>query len=528
MAVLTLFPSTSPFSVPQEWFPDFFAHSLTNPALSVQGSPTTVTVAGPVPFAPGSFTLEIIGVGFTSMEDPDNPNGPGWPLTGEVQSVRLSIDNDIRMTVTDLSIELPSLFHFMFGWDRFPFPQFGNGSDVFSLMLAGDDTIHGTDGHDQLIGGRNTGNDVFYGSSGNDYINADAGNDTIFGGADWDTYSLIPTFFDAAAYRGANINLATGRALDSWGGTDQLSGIEELIGSLMSDRFTGSNGDEEFNGLRGNDTINGGDGFDMVFYDRDLENGGRLGVNVNLATGIATDGWGHTDRLLNVEGVVGTARSDTLVGNTRDNWFMGGDGVDVINGGLGRDAVDFLNFGTMSGAVVNLSLTTEQVQNDGFGNRETLVSIENLGGTILGDSLTGNGFANELYGEAGSDTLSGGGGNDTLNGAAGVDTLTGGTGADVFVFDSWDGSNPFGDRITDFRPGTDRLLFNTDDFAGMDAVLRFRNDTSAGGTGESWFFFNTATDRLFWDRDGTGGAAAVLVATLAGVDSLSVADFLLQ
>jgi len=242
MAVLALFPSTSPFSVPQEWFPDFFAHSLTNPALSVQGSPTTVTVAGvtvagPVPFAPGSFTLEIIGVGFTSIDDPDNPNGPGWPLTGDVQSVRLSIDNDIRLTVTGLNIELPSLFQFMFGWDRFPFPQFGNGFDVFSLMLAGDDTIHGTDGHDQLIGGRNTGNDVFYGGFGDDFINADAGNDTIFGGADWDTYSLMPTFFDASAYRGANINLATGRALDSWGGTDQLSGIEELIGSHMADRL---------------------------------------------------------------------------------------------------------------------------------------------------------------------------------------------------------------------------------------------------------------------------------------------------
>ena len=531
MAVLTLFPSTSPFSVPQEWFPDFFGHSLNNPALSVEGSPTTVTVAGPIPFVPGSFTLEIIGVGFTSMDvpvTPDNPAGSGWPLTGEVQSVSLSLDGEVRLTMTGLTVELPALFHYMFGWNRFGFSQPGNGVDVFSLLLAGSDTINGTDGHDQLIGGRNTGNDVLFGGFGDDYINADAGNDTVFGGGDWDTYSLIPTFHDATAYRGANINLATGRALDSWGGTDQLSGIEELIGSLMADRFTGSDGDEQFSGLRGNDTINGGGGFDIVMYDRDLENGGRLGVNVNLATGIATDGWGNTDRLLNVEAVVGTARNDTLVGNTRDNRFQGGDGVDVFNGGLGRDAVDFYLDNTLNGAVVNLSLTTEQVQNDGFGNRETLVSIESLGGTGFGDSLTGNGFANELFGDAGSDTLSGGGGNDTLNGAAGVDTLTGGTGADVFVFDSWDVSSPFGDRITDFRPGTDRLIFNTDDFAGMDAVLRFRNGTSAGGTGESWFFFNTATDRLFWDRDGTGGEGAILVATLAGVESLSEADFLLQ
>jgi hypothetical protein len=101
----------------------------------------------------------------------------------------------------------------------------------------------------------------------------------------------------------------------------------------------------------------------------------------------------------------------------------------------------------------------------------------------------------------------------------------GGTGADVFVFDSREGGNPFGDRITDFRSGTDTLAFAFADFAGMDGTLRFRNGTSAGGTGESWFFFNSATDRLFWDRDGAGGAAAVLVATLVGVDSLTAADF---
>ena len=162
----------------------------------------------------------------------------------------------------------------MFGWERHGVYRPGNGFDLFSLLLAGDDTIFGSDNGDDIIGGRNGGNDLIYGGGGRDFIKADAGNDTIFGGDDNDTYSLTETFWDGAAYRGANVNLATGIAIDSWGGTDTLLGIERVEGSRMSDRFTGSENDEQFMGLRGNDTINGGAGQDIVRYDRDAEWGG--------------------------------------------------------------------------------------------------------------------------------------------------------------------------------------------------------------------------------------------------------------
>ena len=505
------------------YLPDLFEFDARDPNLNVEPFVSETRVEVTVLRDPGLVTIAAIGTGFTFYEDPVEGGGP--PVSGVVNTITLSVDGVLWMTITGLSVELTDLDHFMFGWENRGEYRPGNGFDLFSLFLAGNDTINGSDFDDDIIGGRNVGNDLIYAGRGFDFIKADAGNDTIFGGDDRDTYSFSETYWDGTAYRGANVNLATGRALDSWGGTDTISGIERVEGSRMADRFTGSDGDEQFSGLRGNDTINGGGGDDLVRYDRDARWGGTLGVNVNLSTGFATDGWGNTDRLLNIESVWATGRSDTIVGNTQDNWISSGDGVDVVNGGLGRDTVDFYFDNVSNGAVVNLSLTTEQVQNDGYGNRETLVSIENLWGTSLADSFTGNAFANDLYGDSGNDTLSGGGGNDTLNGGAGVDTLTGGTGADVFVFDSWDGTAPFGDRITDFRTGIDTLAFDTDDFAGMDATLRFRNGTSAGGTGESWFFFNTATDRLFWDRDGTGGAAAVLVATLVGVNTLTVADF---
>lgn len=506
------------------YLPELFEFDSQDPAFDpdISTSPTQVVLT--MPREPGTVTISATGTGFTYFTDPITGD-QGGPLSGIVDTVTLSVDGQVWMTITGLSVELTDLDHFMFGWFNRGDYRPGNGFDLFSLFLAGDDTINGSDNGDDIIGGRNTGNDLINAGAGYDFIKADAGNDTIFGGADEDVYSFSETYWDGAAFRGANVNLATGRALDSWGGTDTLSSIERLEGSRMSDRFTGADAEEEFAGLRGNDTINGGGGADTIRYDRDVRWGGTGAVNVNLTTGTATDGWGNTDRLLNIENVWGSARSDTIVGNSQDNIFRGFDGVDAINGGSGRDTVDFWDDEVFNGANVNLSFATEQVQNDGFGNRETLVSIENLWGTHLADSFTGNGFANDLYGDAANDTLSGGGGNDTLNGGAGVDTLTGGTGSDVFVFDSWDGSSPFGDRITDFRSGIDSLAFAFEDFAGMDGTVRFRNGTTAGGTGESWFFFNTATDRLFWDADGIGGAAAVLVATLVGVDSLTAADF---
>jgi len=39
------------------------------------------------------------------------------------------------------------------------------------------------------------------------------------------------------------------------------------------------------------------------------------------------------------------------------------------------------------------------------------------------------------------------------------------------------------------------------------------------------FLFDTDDGRLFWDADGTGSGAAVLVATLSNVPPLSASDF---
>ena len=82
------------------------------------------------------------------------------------------------------------------------------------------------------------------------------------------------------------------------------------------------------------------------------------------------------------------------------------------------------------GTVV-VDLAVAGPQNTGFGEIDTLISIENVQGSRFNDTLLGNAVANVLTGEDGDDTLSGFAGNDTLQGADGNDTLDGGLGVDV-------------------------------------------------------------------------------------------------
>ncbi|MBL6082193.1 family 16 glycosylhydrolase [Belnapia sp. T18] len=82
----------------------------------------------------------------------------------------------------------------------------------------------------------------------------------------------------------------------------------------------------------------------------------------------------------------------------------------------------------------------------------TLVDAEGRG-TILNNDVVGRTVA----GTTSNNTLSGAGGDDTVTGGRGNDTMTGGAGADDFVFSRLDGY----DRIKDFVPGTDDLVFRS-------------------------------------------------------------------
>jgi Ca2+-binding RTX toxin-like protein len=138
-------------------------------------------------------------------------------------------------------------------------------------------------------------------------------------------------------------------------------------------------------------------------------------------------------------------------------------------------------------------------------------------------------------GGAGDDILSGQGGRDFLSGGKGSDTLRGGAGADWFVFDTALNAVSNVDTITDFQPGTDKLVLDDDIFTRLAGTLT-GTALSAGnfvsGTvaldGDDYLVYDAATGALRYDADGNAGGAAIQFATLivTGSGVPGAADFL--
>lgn len=148
-----------------------------------------------------------------------------------------------------------------------------------------------------------TDNDVWVGTDSSESFDGGVGNDTLSGG-------------------GGNDLLLGGDGNDSLEGG---SGDDDLFGGAGNDTINGGDGDrDEVWGLAGNDVLMGGAGTrDDLRYDRDAENGGTSGVNVNLASGIAIDGFGNTDTISGFERVRGTQFNDTLIGDGGNNLIRG-------------------------------------------------------------------------------------------------------------------------------------------------------------------------------------------------------------
>jgi Ca2+-binding RTX toxin-like protein len=248
----------------------------------------------------------------------------------------------------------------------------------------------------------------------------------------WAVKTMLPGLLILTGQRGSYTGGAHG-----YGYTDTLLNIEGVRGSKYNDVLTGGNAAngtsvfdylndriEFFLGNAGNDTINGGQGYDRADYATST-----VGVNVNLATGVAQDGFGDTDTLISIEGVRGSVYDDILIGsNGAFESFEGREGNDIIDGAGGVDRVDY--YRSISGATIKLYAYTAQ---DGYGGTDTLINIEDVRGSQFADTITGNSANNNLNGGDGNDTLLGGAGADYLTGGAGNDIIDGGTIPAIFT-----------------------------------------------------------------------------------------------
>ena len=456
----------------------------------------------------------------------------------------------------------------------------GSGADKLTGYLLSDtlsggkgtDTLRGLDGFDFLQGG--DANDLIYGGNDGDFLNGDAGNDTLNGDAGNDF-----------AQGGSGADLVNGGNGDDTlhSHTFSYDGKGDL--GVEIDSVNGGNGNDRVEvGMK--DKANGGAHDDTIQLDLTAS---KVGENFTFSSGLITLASGGTIQNFEMLEFFGGAARDIVTGGDRDDGLNGGGGADVlsgalgndrINGGLGADVVhgdagndaitdtggadrsfgdagddvfylsgfntdaDAFDGGTDKDTVIFWNSDsdeevddelsgfldlTNQALNDGLLKGDTFKNIETFIGSDKDDFMFGSAGVNTFYGSEGDDVLDGRAGNDLLVGGEGSDTMTGGEGKDVFdLSDQGDGVAWFGDIITDFTQGQDKIQVSLE-FLGIESApeldLVVGNNPAPTGSGPQ-LLFDTATHRLWFDMDGAGTEhSGMLVATLEDVTKLAVTDF---
>ena len=143
-------------------------------------------------------------------------------------------------------------------------------------------------------------------------------------------------------------------------------------------------------------------------------------------------------------------------------------------------------------------------------------------------TLTGSMFDDTLTAGSGNDVLQGGAGNDTLIGGKLADTMTGGVGADIFQLNGLKG-NATAHHITDFVSGQDHIALDSKIYKALGlgtlADSAWVNGTTATNTNQH-ILYNSSNGELFYDVDGSGKKAAVLIGVVDNHAALTHGDFM--
>ncbi|HEX8122142.1 MAG TPA: calcium-binding protein [Solirubrobacteraceae bacterium] len=383
---------------------------------------------------------------------------------------------------------------FSFGTARYQL-DLGDLADVLQVTDDGSGSA-GTIGFGFSPGGGvdgGTGDDHLVGGNGGDTLRGGPGSDVLEGGDGGDTVDYSDhTEAVAVTIGGTGGNQAQdGTARDTVDAT-----VENILGGDGADTLTGSDDANLIGGAGGGDTIAGNGGDDFVAGNSLV---GAFGFQPGAADG-----------------------DDTIDAGEGDDTLAGGDGADDLAGGPGSDGAlysdhgvpDFGGTGTGHPVVVTIGGADDDgnAEDGPAGARDNVhADVENLSGTVLGDTLVGDDDANRLDGAAGADTISGHGGADTLNGGSDTvaDTLNGDAGNDVAVAATSTGSQ--GEQIADGGDtfdggdGVDRIDYTARSAAVTVTLAGTASDDGAQGEG----------DRLLNVESATGGSAGD---TLTGTD----------
>ncbi|MEG4392057.1 calcium-binding protein [Microcoleus sp. BROC3] len=457
-----------------------------------------------------------------------------------------------------------------------------------------DDDIDGGDDDDDIDGGK--GKNKIIGGKGKDKIKGGDDDDDIDGGDDDD---------DIEGGKGKNkIKGGLGKDKikggddddDIDGGDDDDSidggiGTDKIIGGSGNDTLTGNEGDDSIEGGLGTNNLSGGNGRDRFIY-RTSRQEIKTVAQADLITDFSVDDdllefsaaafanlsvSSLTRLVITATSAVGSIGSANLLDFTDDisvtsiatlqaRFAALGGNLDTptfcqfTDAETGRSVLVF-NVGTRFEVVASFSLKirlqvtnfvftgppltvpvgTAGPDNVNFSNSPTAVNFDGLAGD---DNIVGSNL---------NDTLQGGDGNDTITGNLGADVLSGGTGADLFVYRT---TKEGGDKITDFKAGTDKFQFlasefgnltttnfdgvtgSTPDITGKELVIftggsyasleaaqakALGNSTTAG-----FFAFTNASNEtvLYFDSNGTSIGGSTLIANLGtAASNLGTADF---
>lgn len=370
-------------------------------------------------------------------------------------------------------------------------------SGVNSVVATGfADILHGTANGETFIG--NGGDDLIEGGTGNDEARYDSGTSPIT--------------------IGVTVDMAAGTVIGDaiYVGTDTLSGIEGIRGSLLDDVYvaTGFAGGEQtgtfrdgilananynrFAGLSGNDTITGNGQTNLDY--RSASAGVKVtftGQGMGTATG-TTEG---NDTFTGVYSISDSPFDDVLTGSNAaaagywEGFNLAG-GNDTVAGGGGND---YISFSATSNVGINLVFTGVGAGKATGNGTDTFTGIEFVIGSAKDDKMVGG---------AGNETFAGIGGNDNLDGGAGTgDTVSyffdgKGVKVDLTAGTALDGSGGT-DTLTKIENVTgsifdDVITGNTasnllDGLAGNDRLDgKAGADTLKGGAGLDTFAFTTA------------------------------------
>ena len=378
--------------------------------------------------------------------------------------------------------------------------------DGSAASASGTFVIIGGAGADKLTGG--AGNDTITGGVGDDTLAGGAGDDELIGGVGNNTVSY------AADSGSVTVILDDGCATDGGGGQDQLTDIQNVIGSDYADNITGNTGVNIIEGGKGADFLYGMGGNDIyVFREGDLD----AQKNMTLAGGDTVRVYGNLDFTNDQAAITGAGTLEVAQAGSMVHFTTAqGASLATINFSTATSgSTEHVKFHAVAGTP-DMNLAGVSISGASAGDKIYLY------GDTQANNFTGSSIADVIYGGNGDDTLQGGAGNDDLNGDAGNDILTGGAGNDNLNggagLDTADYSAAVtaltislvgggatvnaGALGTDILTGIENLIGGSgdDNFTGDDAANLLSgmdgNDTLTGGAGNDTLLGGDGDDSL--------------------------------